>query len=103
MKKTLITVAVLAIASSAFADKMTISGTPVVLERQGSVYYLPKDYSATTSYHYVTIGGANRVCYMNAQPQLASLNMEVINVNQSGKQVQWTCYVYDDNYFTVTH
>ncbi|KTD16245.1 hypothetical protein [Legionella jordanis] len=89
---------------SSFADKVVITGEPVVLEQKGDVYYLPEKYTTTTStsYHYVTVGGTNRVCYAEAQPSLASLNTQVISVNMGGQTVQWTCYPYDETYFSVS-
>ncbi|RAP37995.1 hypothetical protein B1207_03125 [Legionella quinlivanii] len=101
----IITIAFAALAmlfsAASFADKVVITGSPVVLEQKGDVYYVPESYSATTDYNYVTIGGTNRVCYLQQQPTLASLNNEVINVEVGGKQVQWTCYAYDETYFTT--
>ncbi|WED44028.1 hypothetical protein [Legionella cardiaca] len=91
----------LIISFPSLADKVVISGSPVVLEQRGEVYYVPQTYTATTSYHYVTVGGVDKVCYGEAQPTLASLNGQVISVELGGKQVQWTCYPYDEAYFTV--
>jgi hypothetical protein len=88
---------------SSFAEKIVITGEPLVLEQRGDVYYVPETATpTTTTYHYVTVGGANRVCYAEAQPSLASLNSQVINVNMGGQKVQWTCYPYDETYFSVT-
>ncbi|KTD11325.1 hypothetical protein [Legionella jamestowniensis] len=85
-----------------WADKVVISGSPVVLEQRGDVYYVPDTYSASTTYHYVTVGGVNKVCYAEAQPNLASLNTQIIDVEVGGSKVQWTCYPYDETYFTVS-
>ncbi|CEK11004.1 hypothetical protein [Legionella hackeliae] len=87
---------------ASFADKVVISGSPVVLEQRGELYYAPETYTSTTSYHYVTLGGANKVCFAEAQPNLASLNTQVIDVELGGKKVQWTCYPYDETYFSVS-
>lgn len=87
---------------SSFADKIMITGEPIVLEQRGDLYYLPENYTATTSYHYVTIAGTNKVCYAEKQPNLASLNGESVTVQLGGKSVEWTCYPYDETYFTVT-
>ncbi|KTC74655.1 hypothetical protein Lbir_0688 [Legionella birminghamensis] len=88
--------------AATFADKVVITGSPVVLEQKGDVYYVPDTYTATTDYNYVTIGGTNQVCYLQQQPNLASLSSKVVNVEVGGKQVQWTCYAYDETYFTVS-
>ena len=86
---------------SAFADKVMISGSPVVLEENEGVYVVPASYNPTTSYNYVTIGGTNSVCYADTQPTLAKLTPKTVDVMISGKKVQWTCYNYDDAYFTI--
>lgn len=90
--------------ATTFADeKIIITGNPVVLEQQGNAYSIPNTYTTTTttSYNYVTVGGDNRVCYLTTQPNLASLNLQVISVNAGNQLVQWYCYLYDDDYFTV--
>ncbi|KTC78017.1 hypothetical protein [Legionella brunensis] len=84
------------------ADKVVISGAPVVLEQRGELFYAPETYTTSTTYHYVTVGGVNKVCYAEAQPSLASLNTQVIDVELGGKKIQWTCYPYDETYFTVS-
>lgn len=101
---TFLSLTLLSISLPSFADKVVITGDPVTLEQRGDVYYVPSNYvtTTTTAYHYVSIGGKNSICYPEQQPNLASLDMQVINVNIGGKQSQWTCYNYDDNYFTVT-
>ena len=63
---------------SSFAEKVIITGAPVVLEQNGEVYTLPSTYTSTTTYHYVTIGGKNRVCYLDQQPTMASLDPMII-------------------------
>ena len=86
---------------SSFADKITISGAPVVLTQQGETYVLPADYTATGDYYYVTVNGSNKVCYPQEQPTLASLTPTTLSVQVSGKAVQWVCYNYDEKYFIV--
>ncbi|KTD23379.1 Uncharacterised protein [Legionella lansingensis] len=92
----------MAFSFSSFADKVVISGPPVVLEDRGAVYYVPNTYTTTSSYHYVTIGGTNKICYAEAQPSLAALSSNVIEVNIGGRTVNWTCYPYDEAYFAVS-
>ncbi|MDI9818297.1 MULTISPECIES: hypothetical protein [unclassified Legionella] len=87
---------------SAHADRIVITGSPVILEERGDVYYVPETHPAVTSYHYVTIGGTNRVCYAEEQPNLVSLDAKLVNVEIGGRQVQWTCYAYDDTHFIIS-
>ncbi len=77
---------------SSFADKITITGAPVVLEQRGDVYYVPSTYTSTTAYNYVTIGGKNEVCYLEKQPTLASVTATTVNVNVGGTTAVWNCY-----------
>ena len=83
------------------ADKVVITGSPVVLEQRGDVYYVPGDYKSTETYHYVTIGGTNRVCFAEAQPSLASLDLVLVDVQVGGERVKWNCYQYDTTHFEV--
>ncbi|RUR09690.1 hypothetical protein [Legionella septentrionalis] len=87
---------------SSHAEKVVITGEPVVLEKRGDVYVVPSAYTAATPYHYVTLDGTNRVCYAEAQPNLASLNMSTVTVDVNGTPQTWTCYDYDTTYFEVT-
>ncbi len=87
--------------ASAFADKVVISGSPVVLEEKEGVYMVPDTYTATGTYNYVTIGGTNSVCYADAQPTLTKLTPKTVDVMVAGKKASWTCYNYDDAYFTI--
>lgn len=85
---------------SAFAEKVIITGAPVILEQQGNVYSVPQPTTSTT-YNYVTVGGREHVCYGEVQPAFEQLSPQVINVEVGSHQVQWTCYPYNDAYFTV--
>jgi hypothetical protein len=87
---------------STFADKISISGSPVVLEQRGEVYYVPSTYTSTTAYNYVTIGGKNRVCYLEKQPSLASVDVMTVNVNVGGTTAVWNCYDTSTEYFDIT-
>ncbi|KTD69099.1 hypothetical protein Lste_2257 [Legionella steelei] len=100
MKKLLLAFFSLTILSTvSYADKILITGQPVILEKQGTVYYLPTDYKATTSYYYVTVEGGKRVCYIEKQPTLTSLNASTLEVNYNGSTLTWVCYPFDTNYF----
>ena len=105
MKKLVLTAVSLVLASvslSSFADKVTLTGQPVVLEQREGVYYYPGTYNTANTYNYVVLGSSNSVCYSEAQSALSSLTPQVISIMVDGKSVQWTCYPYDENYFTVT-
>ncbi|AHE65926.1 hypothetical protein [Legionella oakridgensis] len=92
----------LTVSFPAFADKIIITGQPIVLEDRDDVYYVPANYSATTAYNYVTINGVNRVCYLEQQPTLAGVDMITINVEVNGVKTPWNCYAYSTEYFEVT-
>lgn len=84
---------------ASYAGKVVIIGNPVILEKQGSVYYLSNRYTVTTSYYYVILDGQRQVCYMEKQPALSALNTKTIDVNYRGSSMTWICYPYDTNYF----
>ncbi|WP_165831643.1 hypothetical protein [Legionella qingyii] len=81
------------------ATKIVITGTPIILEKQGDVYYVPNDYKSTTSYYYVSLNGARQVCYIDKQPELSALNTTTLEVNYNGSTLTWVCYPFDTNYF----
>jgi len=97
-----VSLALMAASFQTFADKIVITGEPVILEQQGSVYTLPKDYTTTESYYYVSMNGTKSVCYLEKQTTLTSLNATVVSVNVNGQPVQWNCYPVDETYFQVT-
>ncbi|WP_419418960.1 hypothetical protein ACNVED_10445 [Legionella sp. D16C41] len=110
--KNIISLIILGISFSAFAaDRIVITGEPVVLQQSGSgnavVYTLPADTASTattttaTNYHYVTVNGTNRVCYASTQPNLANVDMVTINVTTNGTTSPWYCYAADTTVFDV--
>ncbi|KTD01836.1 hypothetical protein OQJ19_12685 [Fluoribacter gormanii] len=82
-----------------YANKIVITGTPIILEKQGDVYFVPNDYKSTTSYYYVSLNGARQVCYIDKQPELSALNTTTLEVNYNGSTLTWVCYPLDTNYF----
>lgn len=89
-----------------FADKITITGQPVVLEQRGDVYYFPKDQTVTatdTNYHFVRVGDAKKVCYVQKPVELATVDATTLRVDIGGTPTDIYCYSADDaTYFTVT-
>lgn len=105
MKKLILNISLsvlMVLSFSAFAEKVVITGQPVMLEDHDGVYHLPAGYTTTGTYHYVTIGGTNRVCYLETQPTLTNLQPMTVNVLVEGKSVAWNCYESDPMYFEVT-
>ncbi len=95
------TLGLMALSFPLFADKVVITGEPVTLEQQGSVYVTPKGYVSKTSYHYVNVDGTKRVCYLEKQTTLTSLDPVVLDVTVDGHSAKWTCYSFDETYFEV--
>jgi hypothetical protein len=81
------------------ANKILISGVPVVLEKQKDNYSLPNNYKMNTSYYYVIVDGARQVCYLDKQPELSALNIQMINVRIKSSLIDLVCYPFDPNYF----
>ena len=86
---------------NAFADKVTISGDPVTLEKRGDVYYVPDTYKTTSDYYYVNVDNTKRVCYGSAKPEFAQLHGSPLMVEIGGEKRTWQCYDYSPDYFTV--
>jgi len=86
---------------TSFADRVVITGDPIMLEQRGDVYHVPTDYTLTGPYHFVRVGGERRVCYAETQPDLANLNVMLVHVDVNGRQVQWHCYEYDTTHFEI--
>ncbi len=82
-----------------YASKIVITGQPIILEKQGDVYYVPNDYKSTTTYYYVNLNGTRQVCYIDKQPELSALNASTLEVNYNGSELTWVCYPLDLNYF----
>jgi hypothetical protein len=87
---------------SAFAEKIVVTGNPVVLTKSGDYYTVPADFTPTGDYYYVTVDGANKVCYAQEQATLTSLTPTTVTVKVSDNQAKWVCYPYDETYFTTT-
>ena len=56
-----------------FANKILLTGKPVILIPEANYYRFPSTYSPFTNYHFVNISGDNRVCFLAEQPKLRSL------------------------------
>ncbi|KTD40586.1 hypothetical protein [Legionella parisiensis] len=82
-----------------YAEKIIITGKPIILEKRGDIYYVPNDYESRKSYYYVIVNGVRQVCYMDKQPELSALNVSTLEVNYIGSSLTWVCYPLDPNYF----
>lgn len=86
---------------NAFADKILLTGRPVVLIPAATYYTFPPTYTPTTKYHFVEIGSDERVCFLNVQPELQALDMLRITIKFEEKKYLWYCYRYNPNYFKI--
>jgi hypothetical protein len=85
------------------ADRIVITGKPAQLEVHDGYFTLPPGFTppTITNYHYVTFTGTDRVCYMDRQPQLSSLDTVQIYIEEYGKKIRWNCYQFDPRFFEV--
>ncbi|MBA3535005.1 MAG: hypothetical protein H0T84_00075 [Tatlockia sp.] len=88
---------------NSFADKILLTGRPVVLIPSANYYRFPSTYSPFTNYHFVNISGDNRVCFLAEQPKLRSLDMLRINIVRDDRKFLWYCYIYNPNFFTIDY
>jgi hypothetical protein len=86
---------------SGFADKILLTGKPVILLPQDDYYRFPITYTPFTNYHFVNISGDNRVCFLSQQKRLESLDLLRIYIVQNDKKLLWFCYRYNPAYFTI--
>jgi hypothetical protein len=92
----------LATSMASFANKIVITGKPIVLEQRGNIYYLPSGYTDTnTGYYYVTAGTTNSVCYLEKNPAITA-ESSTLTVDVNGKTVTWNCYAYNPEFFEIT-
>ena len=102
MKKIMLALLVAGVSFSAIAaDKIHITGKPVLIEKRGDIYHAPDTLTTTTTYQYVTIDGTNRVCYAERQPNFVKLEPSNIEVMIAGQKKTWTCYTADPTYFMI--
>jgi hypothetical protein len=97
------TVCLAVFSASAFAEKITITGQPVRLEKNGDIYVVPSDYKVAPTYQYVVIDGQNRACFLDKRPDFTSLDVVSINVQVGVEKATWNCYSIDPTYFVVEH
>jgi hypothetical protein len=87
---------------SAFAaEKIVITGAPIVLQKQGDLYLVPENYKATQNYTYVDIEGTKRACFLDKKPDLTNIDVVSINVQIGSEKATWNCYATDPTYFVI--
>jgi hypothetical protein len=91
----------MAMSALGFADKIVLTGKPVALIPNADYYTFPATYTPMHSYHYVSIASDNRVCFINKQPELSSLDLLRIWIVAKDKKFFWFCYRYSPQYFTI--
>ena len=104
MKNTLLKLATACLAifsANAFAEKIIITGQPLVLEQKGEVYVTPETYKFTQPYQYVAINGTPRACFLDKRPDFVNVDVVSINVQMGAQKATWNCYATDPNYFAI--
>lgn len=105
MKNLLVTTAFLGLAAcsaSAFAvEKITITGKPVLLEKQGEMYVYPSGSTLGKDYQYVTIDGKDRACFTEKKTDWGNLEVVTINVQAGKEKALWNCYSLDPSFFVI--
>lgn len=104
MKKFIIsaTVAGLALCSaSAFAEKLVITGQPIILKKDGEIYVVPQQTQLTRDFQYVNIDGKERACFLDKRPDFVNLDVVTINVKVGADTAAWNCYSLDPTYFVI--
>lgn len=87
---------------SAFADdRILLVGRPVILIPESTYYRFPSTYTPMTSYHFINISGDNRVCFLNEQLKLKSLDLLRVYIVQNNQKFLWYCYRYNTTFFKI--
>ena len=89
---------------TASAERVLVTGSPVLLEQRDGVYYYPEGVEETTTspgYYYYTVNGTNKVCYETEQPTYSTVDAGVVTVNYTGGNRTLHCYTPDSAYFDV--
>lgn len=92
---------ILTVGSLALAEKIVVTGNPVVVEQQGDFYVPATTVTSTNDYYYFTFGNTKRVCYREVQPALAKLDFIIFKVRVGSDVVSMHCYDYNADYFVV--
>jgi len=87
--------------ANALADKVTITGSPITLEKNGEIYMVPETYKVTTDYRYVVVDGKERACFLEQRPDLTSVDVIALNVQIGTEKATWNCYAVDPTYFVI--
>ncbi len=91
--------------SVALADRITITGKPVLLDIHPGFFTFPSTYTDilmgynSKGYYFVTIANVNRVCYLAKKPELEKIDQIKIVIEKSGLKLPWNCYKYDAQFF----
>lgn len=89
-------------ASSFAADKIIITGKPLLLQKQGDVYMVPQEAKLSQTYQYANIDGKERACFLDKRPDFVNLDVVTINVKLSDNtNASWNCYSIDPTYFVI--
>ncbi len=95
------TLCVLAFSASAFAEKMTVTGEAIVLDKQGDVYVVPETFKVSPTFQYVVVDGTKRACFTEKQTNFGDLDVVTIDVKLGAEKASWNCYALDAAYFDV--
>ncbi|AHE66278.1 hypothetical protein [Legionella oakridgensis] len=97
----IIALSAMAFSLSASADKIAITGQPIVVQEEQGVYVPAAPVAVDRDYYYLTLGGTNRVCYQNVNPALVDVNAGVFSVRLGDEVVSLHCYDYNPDYFVI--
>lgn len=91
------------LSSLSFADRILISGKPLVLRPYGEYYSFPRSYHASvTNYHFVFVGGVYRVCHLNPLP-ISDVDVIHIRIALQNQIFYWNCYAKDPRFFEIDY
>jgi len=106
MKKNILKTAAVLLAvcsASAFAaDKIVITGKPILLEKNGDIYMVPQNAQLSKTHQYVNVDGKERACFLDKRPDFVNLDVVTINVKLGDStNASWNCYALDPTFFMI--
>jgi len=97
--KIMVSMLLIILSASAFSERIVITGKPIRMEIHRNFYTLPDHYTDRRGYRFVRVLNTNRVCYLQAKPELASLDMIQVLIEEDGQKLRWDCYKFDSRFF----
>lgn len=87
-----------------YAQRIVIAGKPILLKLDQGYHVFPSTYTDDNNrYLFISFLKTNRVCFLQKNSSLASLDMVRLTLEENGGEIFWYCYEYDPNFFEIDY